>query len=458
MTEENILLTNKHILICIEKQMEKVTLTEYNINELKYIRENFCGSVLSDVLEFNDLKIDADIYICGDIQTNMCLIEQLNNFSKITLYIISEFSWNYENYINEQNCHIIKTGLVPINIYNTGVYFRNCFGSNEQTTDYFNSIVREHEFQSLTESNKPTNAFRTGIYITKVEIEHTNNNDTCMYFRDEKENLKVKTNSENSENYKWHLLRCSSNLSGPTDNTKMTDNEIITQTNNLASKFFKSKVSMNHVLAQIYTNSLTQTNKGVNKESKAKIKAHSDKTKDMPSNGLMGFCSFYQGYNGDSFIDGHKKSQTDIFNYVYGNSNTSILTNLRFKLKKDVQNPNNKYKQQFDIILYPNSVFIMSLMTNRIYTHEIIPSGLPIDKIPTRMGYVIRCSNTLATYKNNKVYICKDNQCTEMIEPDIEGVQKLKDLYYKENVTSEKIIYEGFNFSLNKGDYSKPYF
>jgi hypothetical protein len=45
----------------------------------------------------------------------------------------------------------------------------------------------------------------------------------------------------------------------------------------------------------------------------------------------------------------------------------------------------------------------------------------------------------------------------ELREPDVEGVNKLKNLYFKENMTSEKIVYEGFNFSLNRGDYQKPY-
>ena len=53
-------------------------------------------------------------------------------------------------------------GQVPINIYNIGVYLRNYFDSN----DYFDSLSKEHEFQVLTESNKQTNAFRKGIYLT----------------------------------------------------------------------------------------------------------------------------------------------------------------------------------------------------------------------------------------------------------------------------------------------------
>jgi len=59
--------------------------------------------------------------------------------------------------------------------------------------------------------------------------------------------------------------------------------------------------------------------------------------------------------------------------------------------------------------LYPNSVFIMSLEMNRLYTHEISPSHLPMDLIPLRLGYVIRCSKTKAIYKDNKTYIINND-------------------------------------------------
>jgi hypothetical protein len=102
--------------------------------------------------------------------------------------------------------------------------------------------------------------------------------------------------------------------------------------------------------------------------------------------------------------------------------------------------------------LYPNSVFIISLMMNRLYTHEIVPSSKPVDKIPIRMGYVIRCSKTDAVYENDQVYLYG----SQMKEPDDEGVKRLKELYYKENATAEIIDYDKFYFSLNKGDYMKP--
>ena len=47
---------------------------------------------------------------------------------------------------------------------------------------------------------------------------------------------------------------------------------------------------------------------------------------------------------------------------------------MRFRLKPEAQKLYPDLTKDFDITLYPNSVFLMSLETNRLYTHEIIPS------------------------------------------------------------------------------------
>lgn len=307
----------------------------------------------------------------------------------------------------------------PINIHNVGVFFPKFFGKN---IDYFQSIITEHDFQSLTESNKSSTAFRKGIYLTPVQ--QTNNG------------------------IAFNLLRCSSNLDGPTDNFRHTDNLIIDQVQSIASKFFTKPVNFNHVLAQTYLNSTD----GV-KQKKAKIKQHSDKTKDMPRNALMAFCSFYEGFNNDfKHINGVTPS--DPFDFCY--KGTSILTRLRFKLKDDAISKYPVLKRKFDITLYPNSLFIMSLMTNRLYTHEIVPSSLPVDKIPTRLGYVIRCSTTRALFKNGTTYILENDSEIPLEPPTEDGINKLKNLYYLENNTTEQINYNGFYFSLNHGDYTQP--
>ena len=117
--------------------------------------------------------------------------------------------------------------------------------------------------------------------------------------------------------------------------------------------------------------------------------------------------------------------------------------------------------KNFDVVLYPNSVYLMSLSANRLYTHAIVPSGLPIDKIPTRMGYVIRCSKTSAIHTNGTTYIVGDDNDSSLLklEPStLEGVQTVRDLYFKENSTDERIEYGTINFSMNKGDYEQPCF
>ena len=57
--------------------------------------------------------------------------------------------------------------------------------------------------------------------------------------------------------------------------------------------FDGSRAKLNHVLAQICHNTTAEAST-TGKEQKAKIKGHSDKMKDMPSDGgLMAFCTFY---------------------------------------------------------------------------------------------------------------------------------------------------------------------
>lgn len=400
------LLSKKHILLCI--------CTDFSEPKLKYITNNFCGTVVTEIHEFKNDYIDHRIiYLCGDIQK---IDEKVGTINADIINVIKELSHNYSEKYN-----LINLGQVPINMYNTGVYFRELFG---QDKNHFSSIVTEHKFQSLTESNKPGNAFRKGIYLTNVE--------------------------QNEDETKFKLLRCSTNFAGPTDNFRSTDKEIVGSVNNLAKYFFDNPAELNHVLAQVYENKIVM-DKTKKIEKKAKITMHSDKTKDMPENGLIAFCSFYDNID----LSGVKKSTTDEYDYCY-NNDTSVLTKLRFRLKNDV---NDKSLQKiFDVILYPNSVFIISLLTNRLYTHEIFPSTLPVDKIPIRMGYVIRCSNTDAVFKNNQTYILKDNMYIKLEPPTIEGVKELKRLYLVENLSTEHVRYNNFYFSLNEGDYVQPIF
>lgn len=416
--KENVLLNTKHVLF--HNNVETKLFTE----ELEYIKTNFCGIVLSDIdsLKSNRCGANTIIYLCGDL-------EKINKQVELKYYntvnVIEELSSNYTN--NTLAYNLINLGEVPINLYNTGVFFRKLFNTE---IDLYNNIVNEHKFQSLTQSNKPGIAFRKGIYLTKVE-------------------------EADNKDINFNLLRCSTNLDGPTDNFRETDTEIISKINAVGQYFFKEKIELNHVLAQTYHNSYSVKD-DVKKEKKAKIKEHSDKTKDMPKNAIMAFCSIYKDYSNDGFNGEDlpfKKSKEDPYDYCF--KNTSVLTILRFRLKKEVTD--ETMKKIFDITLYPNSVFIMPLSTNRLYTHEIIPSTLPIDKIPTRMGYVVRCSNTNAIFKNDQTYIVSHGHNRKLEESTAAGVKELKDMYYRENTNIEMIDYENkFFFSLNSGDYTKP--
>jgi len=439
---ENKLLLTKHILLCIPEQLKSIS--EIYVKEVNNISVNFCGLIFKDIetfINYNEINKSSQLYMCGDINNNYKKIEHIDING---INIITELSHNYENdFKNYKNCKLINLGQVPINIYNVGVHFRNLFDS---PNNYFDLISTAHKFQELTESTKPNIAFRTGIYLSKVN----------------------KVTEENDELH-FNLLRCSSNLNGPTENFREIDNEIINNVKEMAHNFYEEPADLNHVLAQIYENKHVQKNinSSIMVERKAKIKAHSDKTKDMPDNALIAFTTFYKEYNSaNKSLKGLKQSAVDNYNYCVNGK--SVLTTLRFKLKPMVTN--QSLKKTFDVILYPNSVFIISLETNRLYTHEIVPSPLKIEMLPIRMGYVIRCSKTKAVHKNNQTYINENDTLIELkklnnsneeikeikVNKEIKTVKELKDLYFEENITDKHIHYDKFNFSMNNGDYERP--
>jgi len=394
-TQENRLYLDEHILFHI-----KYEIPNQNLEEINYLKAHFCGTVIDDIAQINQLKDNnIIIYVFGDIAD---ILSKLSIKNK--LYVIKELSHNItEEHLMDQHT-IVTLGEVPINVHNVGVFFRKFFNDK----DYFALLTNEHQFQLLTESNKTGESYRKGLYITKVD----------------------KVNDSTT----FNLLRCSTNLDGPTDNFRETDIEIISKVNNICKYFFEQEADLNHVLAQVYNNVKID-----GKERKAKIKAHSDKTKDMPANALMAFCTFY---------DKHDEGK-----YEY--KGLSVLTKLRFRLKDHIKYPD--LEKNFDIILYPGSVFIMSLTTNRLYTHEIVPAQLSIDKLPTRLGYVIRCSKTKAVFKDNQTFIKNENgELTKLEDCTPDKIKILKDTYFKENTSDELITYDNTYFSLNQGDYLKP--
>lgn len=335
------------------------------------LEENFCGKVVYDIKEVTK----GFCYFCGDCKN-------LKN-DKI-VFVVKEYSTNYEN---KKIC-LITEDQVPTNYKNIGIFVKNFFGKK----DYFNKIETAHKFQQLTESNKPTKSYRTGIYLSNV----------------------VESN--------FNLMRCSTNFDGPTEKFKQIDHEILARLDWLSEHFFEQKAYFNHVLAQIYNNYKIN-----GKDKKAKISEHSDKTKDMPKNGLIAFCTFYK----------NEENETDI----------NKLCKLVFK--------NKKTGEKHDIILYPNSVFVITLETNRLFTHEIKAPIYDVSRIPLRMGYVVRCSDTIARFdESDQIYI-DDKKMTPASEKDTEI---LKFYYRQENKTTEQIYYPKFTFSLNEGDYTKPIF
>lgn len=395
---ENSIILNTHYL-----------LTTDSSPEIDQLAATFCGKVVKTQPKVIDNE--TYVYVAGDI--TICSPDLLNR--KNTL-VISDLSSNLDKI--KVSCQIINLGMVPINVCNMGILIPKLFDS-----DLFNQIENQHQFQNLTESNKGGSALRTGIYITKVK-QHDNKS---LWF---------------------NLLRCSSNFTGPTDNFKSSDREVIESITKVAQPFFKRKFTLNHVLAQIYHNRKATDD---HRESKAVIKAHSDKTKDMPNHAVIAFTTFY---NSNDYMGKARKGTFDRFY-----KNTSVLSQLHFKLKDSAIQAGISLPKNFTVTLYPNSVFIIPLSTNRIYTHQIKPPTLPVGKFPTRMGYVVRCSKTTAVFHKERTYIATGKDKSKMIELEPmtnDDMKTIKDLYQQENKGIKRVDYGEVYFSMNTGDYIKP--
>jgi hypothetical protein len=258
------------------------------------------------------------------------------------------------------------------------IYFSKFFGSD---INYFDLITKSHNLYDLRESVKETVSLRTGVYLSKVD------------------------------NSKFNLMRCSTNLSGPTENFNEVDHSLL----DMVNTFFSTKC--NHVLAQVYHNKHID---GKNK--KAKIKTHSDKTKDMDPGGVIVFCTFYD-------------------------RPTTSFSKIRFTDKSFTN-------IKLDFTLENNSLLIIDLDTNAKYTHEIIPAPGEVENLPLRLGYVMRCSNVVAYHDRDTGETFIDG--VKMHEPTPEDVKQITDLYYKENTETERFKYPKIYCSLNKGDYMRP--
>jgi len=364
---------------------------------------DFFGSVVTfDALAAGHPVAEKTLYLTGDISR----AHALDLGSAARIFVIEELSRGHEHERFER----IELGRVPVRVGGAGVYYRRFF-----TGDHFHRICAEHTFQALTESVKPSKAHRTGIYLTPV----TQEGDALCF----------------------HLLRCSSNLSGPTENFCATDHHIVDALNREASSIFVDHAPLNHVLAQIYPN--TPAGDG-QKQTKAKISAHADKTKDMPLDGIMAFCTFYDGL----------AKLAPIGPFDVGYKGKTGLTKLHFRLKESSA---AQLPRDFSLTLYPGSVFFMPLSTNRLYTHEIQSSILDASMLPTRLGYVVRCSKTEAVHKSGTTFLKIDGRLVPMDPPTPEGTAALRELYAAENRTDAFIDYgDRFRFSMNEGDYKAP--
>jgi len=377
---------------------------------------DFFGSVitLDELASGSHSFSQKTVYLCGDISKfSNC------NFNEAErIFVIKELSHGYNEEEDGKTWKLMVLGRVPTLVHGVGVYYRRFF---DLDIDRFDRICTEHIFQSLTESNKPGTAHRTGIYLTDVR--------------------------QDNEDLHFRLLRCSTNFAGSTENFGANDRRIVDALNQEAAFIFQDQAPLNHVLAQIYHNTPATAGQ---KQSKAKISTHADKTKDMPANGIIAFCTFYDQ------LDKLRPLTRDTFDYGY--KDVSGLNKLRFRLKDSVaERPGCTLPSQFTLTLYPNSVFFMPLSTNRLYTHEIQSSKLNAELLPTRLGYVVRCSTTEAVHKNNQTFLKLDEKLVELEPPTTEGMDELRRLYAQENKTPDFIDYENkFLFSMNTGDYLAP--
>lgn len=380
--------------------------------------EDFYGSVIAaDELSSDSSSFaQKTVYLCGDLSK----VHRVDLRAAERIFIVKELSHGYVESDDGTSWPLVSMGQLPIRVHGVGVYYRRFF---DLDIDYFNRICSEHTFQSLTESTKPGTARRTGIYLTPVQ--------------------------EDGEALHFRLLRCSTNLSGPTENFRASDRQIVDALNQEARFIFQNQAPLNHVLAQIYRNTPAAAEQ---KQAKAKISAHADKTKDMPVNGVMAFCTFYDQ------LDKLRPLQKDGFDYGHGHKGTSGLTKLCFRIKEQfAESPASPFPPQFTLTLYPNSVFFMPLSTNRLYTHEIQSSMLDADLLPTRLGYVVRCSSTEAVHQSGHTFLKKDGELVKLEPPTSEGMNELRRLYAEENRTRDFIDYGAeFLFSMNQGDYIAP--
>ncbi|EME46243.1 hypothetical protein DOTSEDRAFT_32894 [Dothistroma septosporum NZE10] len=262
---------DQHLLVCYQVQV-----TGQLLGELDYLTSRFCGCVFhldDDGLQnLSPLSADGNIYFCGDAAAMRGVPRTTDTKARIVRELCTNTSKDSEHF------DYVSLGEVPLNFHNLAVYDRSCLDSSK---DYFHDLQAKHQVQKLTESNK-----------------------------------------------EFNLLGYSSNLEGPTLAFAEEDRQIMARVRVLANENFELLPSLNRVLAQVHKNSMTVNSANKTKEHKASIKSHSDKTKDMPVNGVIAFCTFYSPDRST-----YKANVNDRFDRCY--KNQSVLTRIRFKSKLD---------------------------------------------------------------------------------------------------------------------------
>ncbi|UGT56285.1 hypothetical protein [Nocardia asteroides] len=389
---------------------DNILVAPESLRDNDVVRDFFGSTATPEELAAGDWARKT-VYLCGD----RAAIDERSLRSAARVFVVRELSHGVRAE-DDPRWTVVDRGRVPVRVHDAGVFYRRFF---DLGADHFGRIRAEHTFQSLTESTKPGTAHRRGIYLSPV--------------------------TRDGDALRFRLLRCSTNLSGPTEGFRPTDTSIVDALNREADTVFRGHAPLNHVLAQIYHNTPPTAS---TKQSKAKISAHADKTKDMPGHGIMAFCTFYDG------LDELRPLPGDPFDY--GVRRTSGLTSLLFRLKDSAAERPGR-PAQFRLTLYPGSVFFMPLSTNRLYTHEIRPSTLDAAVLPTRLGYVVRCSKTEAVHTNGRTFLEQDGELVPLEAPTQEDMDELRGLYAEENRTASVIDYgDRFRFSMNTGDYVAP--
>ena len=398
----------------------------------KNIANTFAGTVIRSPEAWSasapSARAFAACYVFGNVGTSC----EVLGLDPARVFAVASASTNYDPDVTE----MVQLGQVPLRVPGIGVLYPAYFLPGDQ---HYQRLVTSHALQSLTESSKPGESYRRGIYITRV------------------------TASEWGKEFK--LLRCSTNLAGPTDNRREVDDEIIGAVNELRHRNFPDSAVLDHVLAQEYGNKVMDTGKS----KKAAISAHSDKTEDMPVNGTMAFVTFYDwgGFAGTHCTPSCNDNPLHAFDQLYKGT-TSVYTRLCWTRKTDVavgddedDEDDAELPKSVEVTLCAGSVLLVPLSTNRLYRHETKPSLLPADMIPTRIGYVIRSSKTRAVFMSDAVMIeaytgVRDSYGTHILACTDDDREELRALYLMENTTSRRVPYGFIPYSMNEGDYLPP--